>query len=412
MIIGVPIVFCMLGGAILYLVVNDYSIMMLFEVTIEQLSESFVLLSVPFFIMAAGVMNFGGITNNIFNFARQCVGWITGGLAHANIFASVIFAGMSGSAVADAGGLGQIELKAMKDAGYDEDFSLAITGASALVSPIIPPSIPAVLYGVAAGVSIGQLLIAGLIPGILMALSMAVLAYIQSKIRHYPKDPFPTVKTFGAAFKSSVFELMTPIILIGGIMMGVFTPTEASSVAVMYAVVLVWVKGAMGVRDIPGLLRQTADSVCNVLPLVGASGMFAWVLSSEQLPVHFTTFMLSFVTTKWMALIVCIVIFLIAGCFLDTAVSLMILPSLMVPLMVDFGVDPVHFGIITNVSLMIGLSTPPFGMVAFVLSSISGIPFERIVKALMPYMIAVFVVLFFITFIPEISLFLPRLIFR
>jgi tripartite ATP-independent transporter DctM subunit len=373
--------------------------------------DSFPLMAVPFFILAGSIMNSGGITERLFSFANKLVGHITGGLGHANILASIIFSGMSGTAIADAGGLGAIELKAMKDAGYDEDFSLAVTGASSIIGPIIPPSVPAVVFGVIAGVSIGRLFIAGVLPGLFMGLVMAGLVYHQSKKRNYPKERKATFREILSATKSSFFPLLTPVVIIGGILIGVFTPTEAAIIAVIYSLILAFVYRSITIKDLPRFLRETANTTVGVMLIVAAASLFGWILASEQIPQKLSQFFLANFPNKYMALLVINIFLLIAGTFMETIAALTILTPVLMPVVMGLGIDPVHFGIIMILNLMIGLLTPPVGMVLYVLAGVSKVPFEKISKAVTPYLIILAVTLLIITYVPQISLFLPDLLF-
>lgn len=254
LVLGVPIGFCLFGSSIAYMIANDIPM----EMAAQRLGagpDSFPLLAIAFFVLAGSIMNSAGITSKLFSFAEHIVGHITGGLGHANILASIIFSGMSGSAVADTGGLGAIELKAMRDAGYDEDFSIAITGASSIIGPIIPPSIPAVIFGVTSGVSVGKLFAGGFIPGLIMGGALSVMVYIACKKKNYPKRKRATLRELGVSFKESFFPLLTPVIIMGGIIGGIFTPTEAAIIAVFYALALGFAYRAIKVSDIPGFLR-------------------------------------------------------------------------------------------------------------------------------------------------------------
>lgn len=407
MFIGIPVANSLLFSSVFYLMTNDIPMQLAFQSTTSSISESFVLISVPFFILAANVMNTGGITKKIFGFANSLVGWIPGGLGHANIFASIIFAGMSGAAIADAGGLGSIELEAMKQEGYDEDFSLAITGASSIIGPIIPPSTPAILFGVSGGVSIGMLFMGGLVPGIIMAVAMGVLVFIQSKKRNYPHRSFPKIRELGQSAWDALFPLLTPVIIIGGIMSGVCTPTEAAIVAVVYALILTLVTHEFKLSDIPGIVLETAANTVNVMFIIASAGIFAWILTAEQVPQNMSRFMLENIHNPIIALLFINFILIIVGTFMETAAAISILTPILMPIAYAFGIDPIHFGIMCILNLMLGLLTPPIGMVLYVLSSVSKVPFEKIVKAVWPYLLVLVAVLLLITFVPQIVTALP-----
>ncbi|WHH59083.1 TRAP transporter large permease [Petroclostridium sp. X23] len=410
LILGVPVGFSLFGSSVLYMVVNDIPL----EMAAQRLAagpDSFPLLAIAFFVLAGSIMNSGGITRKIFDFADHIVGHFTGGLGHANILASIIFSGMSGSAVADTGGLGAIELQAMKEAGYDEDFSLAVTGASAIIGPIIPPSIPAVIFGVTSGVSIGRLFAGGVIPGLLMGGAMSAMVYFISKKKKYPKRKRASFKEIFHALKSAFLPLLAPVIIIGGIIGGVFTPTEAAIAAVFYALLLSFIYKEIRITQLPGFLRETLNTTIGILFIISSANLFGWIMTTSQVPQKLAVAFLSVIADKYLALLVLNVFLLLVGCFLETSAAQIILVPILVPMVMKMGVDPVHFGIIMILNLMIGLMTPPIGLVLYVLSSISKVPFEKISKAILPYVLVLGVVLLVITYVPILVTFLPDLLF-
>ena len=385
LILGVPVSFSLIISSTIYLVQHDISIFVAIQRMTMSIGDSFTLISVPFFILAGVIMNTGGITEKIFDFADKLVGHITGGLGHANILASIIFSGMSGTAIADAGGLGAIELKAMRDAGYDEDFSLAITGASSIIGPIIPPSVPAVLYAVLAGASVGRLFIAGIVPGIIMGLIMSLFVFLKCKNACYPVSEKATLRERWESFKESFLALLTPVIIIGGLLSGIFTPTEAAVVAVAYSLALGIYYKNVTLSKIKEFLRATAAHTVSVMLIVAGASIFGWILTIEQVPQLITNFFLNNVESGILAILLINLLLLVVGTFLETIAAITILTPILVPLALSFGFDLTHFGIIMILNLMIGLLTPPLGMVLYVLSSVSEVPFERIVKATTPY---------------------------
>jgi tripartite ATP-independent transporter DctM subunit len=375
--------------------------------------NSFPLIAVPFFIMAGHLMNTAGITTKIFAFARSAVGWMYGGLGHVNVGASVIFAGMSGAAVADAGGLGNIEIKAMREAGYDTDFSVGITAASSTIGPIIPPSLPLVVYGVIADTSIGQLFAAGLIPGLIMAFALMIMVAFYSKLRNYPRDEKFIFSKFLTSFGHAILPLFTPIIIVGGILTGIFTPTEAAIAAVAYAMLLgLVVYRTLTWRGIIRVSMDTVETTASIMMIVAASAIFAWILTANQVAEMFATELLSFTDNKTAILLIMMLIGLIVGCFMETIAAITILTPVLLPIAMTVGVDPVHFGIILILNLMIGLLTPPVGMVLYVLSKVSDVPFEKCVTATAPFLVPLIAVLLLLTFIPEISMWLPTALYR
>ena len=410
MIFGCPIAYCLIVSGTVYFAANGMNLMMLVQRLTEG-ANTFTLLAVPGFILAGNLMNSGEVTDRIFDFCGKLVGHITGGLGHANILASVIFAGMSGAAIADAGGLGAIELKAMHDAGYDDEFSLAVTGASSLVGPIIPPSIPMVVYGTAASVSIGRLFMAGAVPGIIMAISMCIMVYIISKKRGYQKEAWCGWREMGRSFKRAFLSLLTVVIILGGILAGVFTPTEAAIVAVFYAVFLGFFYRTLTPRKLIDAIREASETTCTVMLIVCGATVFCYILSFERFPQTVANMFLQYVNNKYLALLIINIFLVFVGMFMDSSPSIILLTPVFLPVVMAYGVDPVHFGIVMVLNLMIGLLTPPVGMVLYVLSKVSSVPFEKICKAMVPFIIVFYIVLQFITYIPGISLFLPRLLY-
>ncbi|WP_319562826.1 TRAP transporter large permease [Marispirochaeta sp.] len=374
--------------------------------------DSFPLLAVPFFILAGSLMNAAGLTNQIFDFAKACVGWLPGGLGHVNIGASIIFAGMSGAAVADAGGLGTIEIKAMDDAGYDRDFSVAVTAASSTIGPIIPPSLPMVIYGVMASTSIGALFIAGFIPGLVMGLALSIMVYYFAKKRHYPKDSSFSLKRLGTTFLKGLPALFSPVIIIGGIATGVFTPTEAAIAAVAYSLLLGFVYRTMTVKKFMAVSMETIESTAVILLIVAGASIFAWILTANRVTENFAAALLNFSQNKFVVLMLINIILFVVGFFMETLAAITILTPVLLPTVVALGVDPIHFGVIMVLNLMIGLLTPPVGMVLYVLSRVAKVPFERCAAATLPFLIPLVTVLLLVTFVEPIAMWLPRLIFQ
>ena len=364
-IIGAPIAIALGGSSALWVYLSksvpDFTILHRMVMGVD----SFPLLAIPFFILAGSLMNAAGLTNQIFNFAKAVVGWLPGGLGHVNIGASIIFAGMSGAAVADAGGLGTIEIKAMNDAGYDLDFSVAVTAASSTIGPIIPPSLPMVIYGVMASTSIGKLFIAGFIPGLLMGLALAIMVAYYAHKRNYPRDTQFSIKQLGISFIQGLPALMTPVIIIGGIASGIFTPTEAAIAAVVYALILGLVYRTLDLKKLVAISMETAETTAVILLIVGGASIFAWVLTANQVTERFATIFLSITENKYLLLLVINILLLIVGCFMETIASITILTPVLLPVAMKLGVDPIHFGVIMVLNLMIGLLTPPVGMVLF-----------------------------------------------
>jgi tripartite ATP-independent transporter DctM subunit len=378
---------------------------------VAQAANSFPLLAAPLFILMGNIMNAAGITDRIFAFATACVGWLRGGLCHANILASVIFAGMSGSAVADAGGVGTLEIKAMKDEGYDAETAAAITAASATIGPIIPPSLPMVIYGVSADVSIGGLFLAGVIPGLLMAGALMLMVVEVARRRNLPRHKFPGLRDLWIAYKRAHWALMTPVILFGGMIGGLFTPTEAAAVATCYALILgLFVYRDFDLKTLPQLVVDTVETTGVVLALVMTAGALGWCLSISQLPQTVGPMIVAVVGNPLMFLLAVNVLLLIVGCFMEALAAMLILIPILTPAAAQFGIDPIQFGLIFVLNLMIGTITPPVGVVLFVTSRIAAISFEAMSRAILPWLMPLIAVLVAITLWPPLTTWLPKLV--
>lgn len=373
--------------------------------------DSFVLMAIPFFMLTGRLMNEGGITDRLFEFARRLVGPIRGGLAHANVVASMIFAGMSGSAVADAGGLGMVEIKAMTDQGYRKVFSAAVTVSSSTIGPIIPPSIPMVIYGAMAEVSVGQLFLGGFVPGVLMGLSLMVFIYLWSFREKMPKDEPYSLREIWRSFCAAFLPLMTPVILIGGILSGIFTPTEAGAVAAIYAFVISFlVYKTITLKDIPSLILDTFSTTAVVTFIISATSAFSFLLIVGKIGIVLKESVFSLTQNPLIVLFMINIILLMLGCLMEAGVLLILLTPILVPMMNAIGVDLVHFGVVIVLNLMIGVATPPVGMCLFVVSEANNIKLESLMREVIPQIIPLIVVLFLITYFPDLVLFLPRLL--
>jgi tripartite ATP-independent transporter DctM subunit len=411
MALRVPIAFSLALSSFAYILYSGLPPVLLMHNMVNRMA-SFPLLAIPFFILAGALMNSAGITARIFGFARAIVGWMHGGLGHVNVGASIIFAGMSGAAVADAGGLGAIEIKAMREAGYDDDFSVGVTAASSTIGPIIPPSLPLVIFGVMASVSIGKLFVAGIIPGLLMALSLSAMIWWMSRKRDYPRDVSFSPTVIATRFKAAFLPLMTPVIIVGGIVSGAFTPTEAAIGAAAYALFLgTIVYRTLSVRKLAVISLETIETTAAIMMIVGAASVFAWILTANQVAAQFAEFVLSFTDSKAVVLLLIMAVVLIVGLFMETIAAISILVPVLMPVAAQFGIDPVHLGIIVILNLMLGLLTPPVGMVLFVLSRVSKVPFEQCVRATLPFLIPLIGVLLLLTFVPSLVLWLPELLY-
>ncbi|MCC8190345.1 MAG: TRAP transporter large permease [Planctomycetes bacterium] len=373
--------------------------------------DNFILLSIPFFIFAGNVMNSGGITVKIFDFANRLVGWIPGGLAHANVMASIIFAGMSGSAVADAGGLGAIEMKAMKDAKFEPVFATAVTAASSTIGPIIPPSVPMVVYAVMSGESTGKLFMGGLVPGMLMGLTTMGYIYYVAVKKHYPRLNFDIGK-IAYSFIQAFLPLMTPVIMIGGILLGWFTPTEAAVVACVYALVIgVIVYREVDYRKIPNLIFESFQNTAAITIITAAATGFAWLINIQGLPNRIAAALAGTDMSHFLFLLLFNIFFLILGTFMEALSVIVIVVPVLVPIMKAMNLDPVHIGVVLVLNLMIGLITPPGGMSLVVTATVGKVPRESLCRGSVPFIVPRLLVLLLITYIPRLVLWLPNVFF-
>jgi TRAP-type C4-dicarboxylate transport system permease large subunit len=448
---GVPVAIAMAGASLIYVMfsgnIPDF-------VVIHRMVngvDSFPLLAVPFFILAGNLMNSAGITNRIYNFALGLVGWLKGGLGHVNVVGSVVFAGMSGTAIADAAGLGTIEIKAMKDQGYPVEFAVGVTAASATLGPIIPPSLPFVIYAMFANVSVGALFLAGILPGLFMAfLMMVTVAYFAHR-RGWGRDiplewrrigrsvmelgivaGFPVVLwacnqaganmtwatvialvlLFAADrfFKfAAVLPIMTPVLLIGGMTAGIFTATEGAIAACMWALFLgvVWYR-TMNLKSLIKASMDTIETTAVVLMIVAAASIFGWMLTATRTTEAIANWVLAFTQDPWMFLLLANLLMLFVGCFLEPTAAITILVPILLPIVQKLGIDPVHFGLIMVLNLMIGLLHPPMGLVLFVLARVARLSVEKTTMAILPWLIPLLASLVLVTYVPAISLWLPR----
>jgi TRAP-type C4-dicarboxylate transport system permease large subunit len=451
MVIGVPVAISMASASVLYIVIYGVAPDIIVAQRMIAGVESFPLLAVPFFILAGNLMNSAGVTGRIYSFAVALVGWMKGGLAQVNIIGSVIFSGMSGTALADAAGIGTIEIKAMKDHGYPVEAAVGVTAASATLGPIFPPSLPFVIYGMMANVSIGALFMAGILPGIVMTVLMMVTVAAFAYVKRWGSDaPFNVKQLLSASLEivvvlavplsiylmmlaglsmnaaagiallillgldwyfrfSAVMALMTPVILIGGMTMGWFTPTEAAVAAVLWSLFLGLVRyRTMTFSTLAKASFDTIETTASVLFIVTAASVFAWLLTVSQAAQLLSTAILSITDNKWVFLILVNLLMLFVGCFLDTIAAITILVPILLPIVTQFHIDPVQFGLIMTLNLMIGLLHPPLGMVLFVLSRVAKLSVERTTMAILPWLVPLFIALILITFVPSISLWLPQ----
>jgi len=452
---GIPVAIAMAGASLVYILASgDLPPFVVIHRMVSGI-DSFPLLAVPFFILAGNLMNNAGITTRIYNFALALVGWLKGGLGHVNIVGSVVFAGMSGTAIADAAGLGTIEIKAMKEHGYTTEFAVGVTAASATLGPIIPPSLPFVIYGMMGNVSVGALFLAGLLPGALMTvLMMLTVAYYAHKNKWGRDIAFSRTRLFKALSEllvvigwplllwfvvakldapaqpsvlvglASLFVLdrifrfeallpiMTPVLLIGGMTTGLFTPTEGAIAACVWAMILgfVWYR-TLSWRMFLKVCLDTIETTATVLFIVAAASIFGWMLTATGVTTDIASWVLAFTQEAWVFLLLANLLMLFVGCFLEPTAAITILVPILLPIALQLGVDPVHFGLVMVLNLMIGLLHPPMGMVLFVLARIAGLSFERTTMAILPWLVPLLISLLIITYVPAIVLWIPNMFF-
>lgn len=409
LLIGVPIYMSMLVPSILYLVINDMSLLMLAQKCMNGLN-SFTLIAIPFFIMAAQVMNSGSVTNRIFDFCRSLVGHFKGGLGYVNVLSSVIFSGMSGSAVADVGGLGQVEIKAMRDAGYDEGFTIGVTAASGTIGPIIPPSIPFVVYATYSGASTGALFMAGILPGVFMAIVLCFMCRYMAIKTNSPSSQRASLHERLRYFKNSILAILMPLIIIGGIWTGKTTPTEAALVAILYALIVSGlIYRELTPKKLFDIVMDTIDNTMPIMLVIVAATIFSFIVSYERLDTILLNFFVSLTNNRIVILLCINLMVLILGMFFDCTVIVMLLTPLLLPLASAFDLSMTHIGVIVVLNAMIGLLTPPVGYSLYVLNSVTGHPVSKIARWCMPWMVPLIATLLVITVFDGISLFIPRM---
>jgi tripartite ATP-independent transporter DctM subunit len=408
--LGCPVALSILGPAVAYVLMNDLPIELIGQ-RMAYAMDSFPLVAVPVFIYVGNLMNQAGVTERIFRFADTLVGRVPGGLAQVNVVASLIFAGMSGAMLADVGGLGRIEVKAMTARGFRKDFSSAVTVASAIVGPIFPPSIPLIIYGSATNVSIVQLLIAGIVPALICVALLMITVVILALRRGYPRaERWPKLGELWRDFVPAIPALVTPFMLVSGMLLGIFTPTEAASITVVYVLLITaFVYRTLTLQHVLYAAYETLKSTSAILVIVSVASLFGWIMAIEQIPQIFARELLSFSKDPTVLLMIVNVILLIVGMFLDsTTATLLVIPIISVPLHAA-GVDPVHLGIVAIFNLMMGLLTPPMGLALFLICDIAKVSMRSLLRELLPFYIPLVCTLLIITFMPKLVLWLPKM---
>ena len=407
--VRIPIPLGFFVSTVLYMLLSGIDVAMASESIVSNLYSKYIVIAVPLFIFAANIMNAGAVTEKVFRFSSTLVGRRRGSLAYVNVVASLIFSGMSGSAIADASGLGLMELKTMREDGYDDGFTTALIASSATIGPIFPPSIPMIFYSMLSGASVGMLFMGGMVPGFLMAIALMLYVAVISRKRDYPRGPGFTFLQFAQyTFRASP-ALITPIILLGGIYTGIFTPTEAGAVAALYALIISLVNRTIGLHKLKDILLDTVKSIGTLSIIVGTSFGVSLVLSREGIPHLAAQFMLNFTESKIVFLLMVNLVFLILGMFMNVATIQLVFIPIILPMLSIFNIDIVHFGVFNTLNVMIGLTTPPYGGLLFVVNGMSDCPMHKTIKELIPMQAALIVVLLLITFYPGIVLWLPRL---
>jgi tripartite ATP-independent transporter DctM subunit len=402
LILDLPVAFAIACVSFIYIISEQIPITVVAQRTILG-ADSYSLLAIPLYLLAGMLMNKGGITDRITEFSLSLVGRIPGGMGHMNIVNSMIFAGMSGSAVADASGIGQVELKMMKDAGYDAPFSAVITAASSTIGPIIPPSIPFVIYGSLAGVSVGRLFLGGVIPGVLMALLLMVAVYFTALKRGYPTVSGISLKRLIVSFFKALPALITPAIIIGGLMIGIFTPTEAGAIASVYAMFLGFLYREITRRNLISVLRYAVENTAAIMLITAMANVLAWILAREQVGPKLVSMIFSVTTNRYVILALINLLILVLGALLNPTALLIILVPILAPMTKMIGIDPVQFGVMIVLGLMIGLITPPVGQCMYIVCSIAGIKMVGFAKELLPSLVALIAVLFLVTYWPPLT---------
>ncbi|MCL6258566.1 TRAP transporter large permease [Aquiflexum sp. TKW24L] len=411
LVFGFPIAFALGLASFVYILFSDLPLIVIPQKMYAGL-DVFVLLSIPGFILAGNLMNASGITNRIIQLCNALFGHIRGGLGLANVGASMLFGGISGTAIADTASIGSVMIPAMEKEGYDTDFSCAVTATSSTIGPIVPPSLPMIIAATLTGLSVGKLFVAGIIPGFLLGMGLMLVTYIISVKRKYPKNPRVPFVQMAMSFYQAFWAILMTLLILFGIIGGVFTPTEASIVAVVYAMAIgLFVYRELKFKMIPKIILDSAKMTASLMVLVGFANLFAWIMTVEEIPQMIAQSLLSLTENKIFLLLLINLLLLIVGAFMETIASLLILFPVLLGVAVHIGVDPIQFAMIMVMNLVIGLTTPPVGVCLFVASSIGKIPMEKIAKAGVPFLLVSLFVLMLVTFVPGISLFLPSLFY-
>ena len=411
MFLGAPVAITMIGSSLVYILLEPSMNFSNVATKIVTSVTGTSLITLPLFIMAGEIMNSSGVTERLFRFPLTLIGHIRGGLAHVNVLASMLFAGMSGAAIADTAGLGKIEMDIMEKEGYDKGFSAGITAASSTIGPIIPPSNTLVVYAVAVEVSVGRLFMGGILPGVVMGLLLMLYIALVAKRKNLPKREKATWGERGVALCQAFFPMLTPVILLTGICTGIMTATEAGAICVLYALILNFIYNGFHLKQLQEILTNSFVTMAQICFIVMASGLFGWTITLANLPNMVAEFLYTLGTQRWMILLLINVLLLFMGCFLSINASLMIAAPILVVLAQMYDIDLVHLGIIVTLNLTIGLLTPPVGWNLYIMSSVANISYKDMVKASLPFVVVLFIVLMIITYCEPIVTWLPNLVF-
>ena len=410
-VLRMPIAFSLGFSSFIYILFSDIPLSILPERMFSGI-DSVVILCVPGFILAGNLMNVGGITDRIIHFCMALIGHVRGGLGLANVGSSMVFAGISGTAISDTVSIGSVMIPAMIKRGYDAEFSAAVTASSSTVGPIIPPSLPMVIAGTVTGLSVSRLFVAGIIPGLLLGFGLGIVSYLISVKRNHPKEDRLPFREVVRSFFSAFWAILMTLIILGGIMGGFFTPTEAAMIAVFYALIVgFFVYGELKLAALPKIIFDSAVTTASLMVLVGFANVFAWILTSEEIPLMVTQAMLSISSGPTGYIILVNILLVFVGMFMETIAALMILMPILLKPAIALGIDPIQFAIMCVLNLVIGLTTPPVGVCLFVASSIARISIGRLAVALLPFIAVSLVVLILVSYVPQVTLWLPSLVF-
>jgi tripartite ATP-independent transporter DctM subunit len=409
----VPVVFALLVSSLGYVLFLKPIPMIVLAHRMLGSIETFPLLALPLFILAADIMNEGQISERLFRFSRSLVGHIRGSLGHVVIVADMIFAGISGSITAEAAGLGKMEIPMMTKAGYDTKFAVGVTCSASIIGPIIPPSIQMILYAMIAEQSVGRLFAGGFVPGLIMGLSLMITVYIFAVRRNYPYEARrASIKEMCLSFKDAFFALLAPVIILFGILTGIFTPTEAGVVAVVYCfIVTFFIHKTLKIKQLLPMLVGTGVTTALILVIMGAASVFGWLVTMENVPTLIRDLIMGATDKQWVVLLIMNIAFLIAGCFFDICAIILVFTPMVLPVLKAFHIDLVHWGVVETLNVCIGFLTPPFGVGLFIMAELTGLTVSEVTKAIVPFLIPLIVTLILITYIPELVLWMPRMVF-